>query len=98
MGEKNIMIKATIIWVRESEGGKRIIPEINEKYYPIFKIKGHDEIFSWSFVVVNLEKTSDLTTVAQVYFLMDDAPSNVLVKNLEFSLFEGRLVAEGKIH
>lgn len=92
------MTKAIIRWVSELNGGKKEVPYINEKYYPMLKIKKQENIFDWSFVVVNLEKMDELTTLAQVYFLMDNAPKSILVAGLEFSLFEGsRLVASGII-
>lgn len=95
--EENI-VESIIKWVSYLDGGKNVIPSINEKYYPMLKIKGQTSIFNWSIVIVNLEKNNDLTTISQIYFLVDDAPHNILVTGLEFYLFEGsKKVAEGKI-
>lgn len=92
------MANAEIKWIKASEGGKKTVPDINQKYYPMLKIKDHDKIFNWSFVVVNLKNLDESTTFSQVYFLMDNAPNNVLVKDLEFSLYEGKkLIAKGII-
>ena len=91
------MKKAIIKWVKgSSEGGKQTIPYINEKYYPMLKLEEQTGMFNWSLVVVNLKKLDVSTTISQIYFLMEEAPNNILIKGLEFSLFEGnKLVATG---
>ena len=51
----------------------------------------------WSLVIENQEQIAELKTIAEVYYLVVEAPDNFKV-GAEFELFEGnKLVAKGII-
>ena len=93
------MFLAKINWIRFEDGGMKIIPAVNVKNYPMIKLENDDELLHWSFVVENKEKVNDRETIAEVGFLMDNAPKYLLKKNIKFTLYEGgnKLVAYGEI-
>lgn len=90
------MILARICWLSKEEGGRQMLP-IGNKYAPIVKIKNSmvDSDERWSLFVNNKSKISDVESLADIKYLSDEAPDN-LVKGVEFELYEGpKLVATG---
>ena len=92
------MKKAKIIWKKTKDGGKRKIPPIDIIFYPMIKINNYKESMNWSFFLINKEIISDYETIAEIDFLMDNAPRFLLKSNVEFTLHEGAMeIAKGKI-
>ena len=91
------MFLAKINWIKFEDGGMRIIPILNVKCHPMIKLENNNELLPWSSVIENKVKVNDRETIANVGFLMDNAPRYLLKKNLKFDLYEGgkNLIAYG---
>ena len=75
---------------------KNKLPDVNEKFFPIAKFENDADTLQWSFVVECKKILTDDTIEADVYFLMENAPFDCLVKNNTFQLYEGKkLIGEG---
>lgn len=92
------MAYAEIEWIKYENGGKKKIPALNDKFYSHIKLNCHEELFNWSFVIINIEFITELKTFSKVDFLMNHAPQDLLEKNTKFQIYEGpKLVAHGVI-
>jgi hypothetical protein len=92
---------ARIQWVSPTAGGRKEFP-IGPKYATVarFKSQGSDWINdAWSLVIEFISPVSDdLSLLAKVKFLAEDAPLSWLKDGAEFELLEGyKVVAYGKI-
>ena len=96
--------KALIEWIPKEEGG-RSKPPLGVGY-PSYSTVVHfiDEPWphatgSWSLVVVKNEPLStEFRWIADVHFLVEDAPHDSLRDGREFELYEGKkCVARGRI-
>ncbi|MGE3468398.1 MAG: hypothetical protein AB7J13_15870, partial [Pyrinomonadaceae bacterium] len=90
-----------IHWLSESEGG-RLSPPRGSRYVTVARFLDEKEKYpkeAWSLVVENIDVLgSDGPSMADVRFLVDDAPDYLLHEGSLFELFEGRkMVAKGKI-
>ena len=65
---------------------------VAEKFYLIAIFENDNSTITWSFVVECREIFKNNTIIADVYFLMDNAPKECMKKNITFKLFEGKLL------
>ncbi len=86
-------ISVIVYWVNIDDGGKTNLP-INVPYYVItdpFKGLSNEEI-RWSLVLeidTNDEKNIKRVGIGKAYFLVEDAPSKLLVKGFSLKVYEG---------
>ena len=94
---KNTM-KAQINWASVENGGRKNIMPVGMRYCPIIVFAAEkSEGTLWSAEIYNTY-IEDRTSIADVSYLVDDAPYNLLKPGNEFSLYEGqRVIAEGVI-
>ena len=91
-------VKASITWVTVEQGGRETMMPVGIKYYPIivFNAEQNSDI-SWSAEMYNTQ-LEGRTSIADVSYLVDDAPFHLLQSGNAFSLYEGqRMVAEGVV-
>lgn len=96
-------MRARISWKRREEGGRRIPP--NDAGTPPYAAivyfpdsgKSSPPTNSWSLVVEKVEaESTEYEWLADVHFLVDEAPHDELRPLREFELYEGkRCVATG---
>lgn len=92
------MSLAKIFWIKSEMGGKKEIPQINVNYYPMLKLETYHESMNWSLVLKNIKFINKFETIAELDFIMKNAPHELLSKNSNFELYEGsHLVAYGRI-
>lgn len=94
-------VKAEISWVPKNEGG-RDSPPLGPRYITVARFEEEKEKYpkeAWSLVVEFSRMASEShELIADVSFLMDDAPDYLLHPGSKFDLFEGRkLVAKGEV-
>ena len=96
-------MRAKIEWVRHEDGG-RLAPPLGEgpsPYSTVVRFAGSNEPWppteAWSLVVEKIA-SDHYTWEADVRFLVDDAPAELLTSGRGFELFEGnRRVAIGTV-
>lgn len=89
---------AKIVWIQPQDGGKKKIPAVDIMFYPMIKINTDEEIINWSLVLINKEFIDVYETTAEMKFLTDNAPHQLLKSGIEFTLYEGaKKIAKGKI-
>lgn len=92
--------QAYITWLTKDQGGRKNPPPIDLRFGCIIVAK--DKVLNaneacWSLIIDIKEKVSEFETVAEVNYLSEKAP-NELVKGYEFDLYDGKkLVAQGII-
>lgn len=94
----NRRFEARIVWLTDSQGGRKEIPFSN-KYAPIIRITNPpcNLIDFWSAFVENKARISDTETLADIEYLSDVAPDNISI-GVEFLLCEGnKVVANGVV-
>lgn len=91
-------VNARIIWIPLDNGGrKKPIPN-DTKYCPIISFPENYLLETWSAEIVVIETNAEGESNANLSFLLDEAPFELLKKNVKFQLFEGkRLVATGVV-
>ena len=94
-------MKARIEWLTEEQGGRPDLPK-GPRYVTVARFYDEIEKYpkeAWSLVLEFTRTISrSLTEVADVSFLVDEAPKHLLHEGSGFDLFEGRkLVARGKV-
>ncbi|MGM0936115.1 MAG: hypothetical protein ACQEWL_05790 [Pseudomonadota bacterium] len=92
------VVSIKIHWVKESNGGKKVLPS-NTQYYvitdPIEDMTGTPT--RWS-LVINIKdnftnEMGERFGIGTTYFLVENAPSHVLTQGVMLNVFEGpRLV------
>lgn len=86
-------VRAKIYWIPEDAGGRKN-PPTGPKYSTVarFDDNGGDWIKkAWSVVVENFEPPHEgFSTIADVSFLVSDAPEHLLCVGRRFELLEGR--------
>jgi hypothetical protein len=91
-------IRAILRWVPENKGGRRFVPaDVPYSTVARFEDDDHWPREAWS-LVVRIERTyrDGRVTLANIEFLVDSAPSNLLNSGSRFELMEGgRRVAKG---
>lgn len=92
--------KARIRWLTPEEGGRKK-PPIGPRYVTVVHFE-NDKSYpdeAWSIVVEYAnEPDQSLTIIADVYFLVDEAPVKFLEPGNKFELLEGpKIVAYGEI-
>ena len=101
----NEVIKARIEWLPKEQGGRKSGLPYGDKYAPTIRhtkpiqkpLPWKDSESSWSLLVENKEIVSEFETIAEIKYLSEEAPDN-LIKNVEFELYEGnKMVAKGII-
>jgi hypothetical protein len=90
---------ARIQWLSPVEGGRKAIP-VGPNYTTVARFKGQGPDWindAWSLVIEFVSPINgDLTMLAKVKFLAEDAPSGWLNEGAEFELLEGcKVVARG---
>ena len=94
---------ANIQWLRPDEGGREKPPtgEGPSPYVTIVRFDGDAEdstSTAWSLVVEKIEAIDPYRWIADVRYLVDDAPQDFLAAGCRFELYEGRkLVATGTV-
>lgn len=92
-----------IYWTPVQQGGKKSLP-LNLKYYVITEpMRGKSgDISSWS-VVLNIKNNEQVDSYQRIgsgeaYFLMEDAPSFLLISGFIMNVYEGpKLVGEVEV-
>lgn len=94
------MALAKVCWAPETQGGPKV-PSPVRRYVTVVRFdedkRWPDE--AWS-LVLNFNEPSNISNcvVADVHFLVEEAPAHLLAKGSKFSLFEGsHCVATGEI-
>ena len=97
-------MRAKIEWVKPEEGGRSRPPsgEGSRPYSAPVKLGGSNEPWpppeAWSLVVEKVEAPDLYTWEADVRFLVEGAPVQLLTTGRNFELYEGRLcVARGTL-
>ena len=93
---KTVLVNLT--WTPEAEGGRRHVFPVGMRYYPIAVVEGSENLGSlWSSSVTNTQVLGR-ETVAELSYLVDEAPHQLLQPGKSVLLYEGpRIVAEGRI-
>ncbi|MDR2167270.1 MAG: hypothetical protein LBE35_05400 [Clostridiales bacterium] len=91
-------VEARINWALVEDGGRKTILPIGMRYCPILVFDGEQSDESlWTATVYNT-KIDDRQSIAEVSYLADDAPYQLLESGRRFFLYEGqRIVANGVI-
>jgi hypothetical protein len=94
-------VKAKISWVPKNKGGRESPPP-GPRYITVSRFEEDKDSYpkeAWSLVLeFSRLPDSSLDLIADVGFLMDDAPNHLLHPGSKFELFEGRqLVAKGEV-
>lgn len=91
------MVEARIEWIKYENGGRKVIPPEGEKIYPMIMLE-NEGLIPWSFWLKNKTFLGNFTTLAEMDFLLENAPHDRLISGKEFSLYEGKKkIALGKI-
>jgi hypothetical protein len=97
-------VQATIEWKTKEEGGRSKLPlgKGIPPYATLVRFLGTNEPWppenAWSLVVEKQSEIDPYRWVADVYFLVADAPKERLIEGAKFELYEGnRCVASGAI-
>jgi hypothetical protein len=97
-------MRAKIEWVRPEEGGRSSPPSGSGSppYATLVKLGGSNEPWppseAWSLVVEKVEASNPFTWEAEVKFLADGAPAELLTSGRTFELYEGhKRVAAGTL-
>ena len=91
-------VKAEINWMPVETGGRTHILPVGMRYCPmiVFEIEQEGDTL-WSAELYNTS-IKDRTSIADISYLVDDAPYHLLQPGNKFQLYEGqRVVAEGAI-
>lgn len=98
-------MRAVIEWIRPEEGGRSAVPSGTgpRPYATLVRFPGSSEPWppakAWSLVVEKAEGLNAFTWEAEVRFLEDDAPTELLISGRRFELYEGwKRVAVGELH
>jgi hypothetical protein len=96
--------RAEVRWKTEEEGGRTSPPsgEGPAPYRPVVHFTDEPEdappCGSWTLVVHRVKSLGPLEWLADVHFLVPEAPQHLLRAGAEFSLYEGRrCVADGHV-
>lgn len=93
-------VKARIVWVPAAQGG-RTKPPSGPQYSTVVRFEGDPDWpnEAWSIVAEwNPSTTSEEFVLAEVGFLVEEAPQHRLVPGAKFELYEGkRVVARGEV-
>jgi hypothetical protein len=96
-------MRAKIVWLRPGEGGRSEPPsgEGPRPYITVVKFEGSNDPWptvAWSLVVEKVDALDSYTWEAEVKFLVDEAPSELLTSGRSFELYEGpKRVAAGTL-
>lgn len=85
-----------IEWVPYGEGGRKKVPLKGIRYCPLIRIYGTVSYEEWSidFICPDFKETN----LIKFKFLVDDAPCELLEKNMTYNIYEGnKKVAKLKI-
>lgn len=85
-----------IDWISYEEGGRKKIPSKGVRYCPLIRINGAVSYEEWSidFICPDFKETD----LIKFQFLVDDAPCELIEKNMDYNIYEGnRKVARLKI-
>jgi len=89
-------VRAQIIWTSVEDGGRKTILPVGMRYCPILVFDDEqcgDTL--WSAAVYNKE-INKRQTIADISYMADDAPHQLLQSGKKFFLFEGQqVVGEG---
>jgi hypothetical protein len=97
------MMKAKIHWKTKAEGGRSALPlgTGSPPYATMVRFTGSNEPWppenAWSLVVEKVEEPEPFVWLANVHFLVPEAPHESLSKGRTFELYEGpKCVASGE--
>ncbi|MDR2558785.1 MAG: hypothetical protein LBC86_04475 [Oscillospiraceae bacterium] len=91
-------VKAQINWIPIEDGGRKNILPVGMRYCPVivFEVEQSGETL-WSAEIYNTSIEGRIS-VADVSFLVDNAPQHLLQAGNKFSLYEGQsVVAVGTV-
>ena len=90
--------KADITWMPYEQGGRKMTLPVGIKYCPIIVFNSEQSSDAlWCAELFNVS-VNGRKSVADITYLVDNAPFYLLKSGNEFSLYEGqRIVAEGVI-
>ena len=90
------IVKANIKWKSTEEGGRRMLIPVGIKYYPLIIFETEELSDNlWSAELINTF-IEGYKSIADVTYLVDNAPFHNLKSGNSFHLYEGkRVVAEG---
>ena len=94
----NKSVKADIYWTPIEEGGRKYILPIGICYCPIISLEDiKSEKGLWSAVVINRD-INGRKSIADITYLVDEAPYHLLKSGQKFLLYEAQqVVAEGVV-
>lgn len=95
-------MRAVVDWLRSDEGGRQQPPtgESATPYSAVVRFAGEPwpSSAAWSLVVEKIQSNGPYCWVADVHFLVADAPQEMLAEGRAFELYEGKKrVASGMI-
>jgi len=92
------VVQAKICWATVEEGGKKNIMPIGMRYCPIIVFESEQSGQTlWSAEIYNTS-IEGRTSIADISYLVNDAPFHLLQSGNLFFLYEGqRVVAEGVV-
>jgi len=92
------IVKAQINWIKPEKGGRKNILPVGMRYCPIIVFESEQTNKTlWSAEIYNTE-INERTSIADLSYLVDDAPYHLLKTKNKFSLYEGQnIIAEGII-
>lgn len=93
--------QARIVWLTPEEGGRRHPPS-GPRYVAPARVDGQvagPDGANWSMVVEWLTQPTDpIEWIAEVRYLVDEAPHELLMRGVRFELYEGKkCVARGVV-
>lgn len=93
-------MKAKIEWLSEEEGGRNNPPP-GPRYITVARFEAEKDKYpneAWSLVLEFASNNNSQQIIADVNFLVQDAPAHLLSRGSLFELYEGRvLVGRGRI-
>ena len=91
-------VKADILWTPAEEGGRKHILPVGMRYCPIISLENIESNKGlWSAVVINRD-INGRKSIADISYLVDEAPYHLLKSGQKFLLYEAQqVVAEGVV-
>jgi len=91
-------VRGILTWIPLEEGGRKVAVSKGIRYCPIISFSENREPEEWSADIIIIETDGNKKSVVDLTFLLDNAPFELLQKDVAFRLFEGnKLVANGVV-
>lgn len=78
---------ANLEWISSDKGGRKSIPREGTRYCPLVRICKDEGSVDWSIDFVCPDFS--ITNNKKFKFLVNNAPDNLIEKNIEYGLYEG---------